>query len=93
VDRIEGEMHASFEAAFQNLREQREKLIARGDDYFRKVVAVGRDLLHPHWAGLPEVKHPLDKDQAMWTKMPHSASLPPPGDLQGAPKAADEVLA
>jgi tetratricopeptide (TPR) repeat protein len=93
VDRIEAEMHASFEHAFQTLREQREKLIARGDDYFRKVVAVGRDLLHPQWAGLPEVKHPLDKEQAMWTQMPQSAALPPAGDLLAAPHAATEALA
>ncbi len=93
VDRIEAEMHASFEQAFQRLREAREKLIARGDEYFRKVVAVGRDLLHPQWAGLPEVKHPLDKEQAVWTKMPQSAALPPPGDLLDAPKTGAEAMA
>jgi hypothetical protein len=93
VDRIETQMHASFEHAFQSLREQREKLIARGDEYFRKVVAVGRDLLHPQWAGLPEVKHPLDKEQAMWTQMPQSAALPPPGDLDETAKVADQVPA
>jgi tetratricopeptide (TPR) repeat protein len=87
VDRIEAEMHQRFETAFQTLREQREKLIVRGDDYFRKVVAVGRDLLHPEWSGMPEVKHPLDKDQPMWTKMPSSAALPAPGPLDDAPTA------
>jgi tetratricopeptide (TPR) repeat protein len=93
VDLIESQMHTRFEASFQTLREKREQLIARGDDYFLKVVAVGRDLLHAQWAGLPEVKHPLDKEQAMWTAMPQSASLPPAGDLQDAPKAVDEAVA
>ena len=53
--------------------------------------AIGRELLHPQWSGLPEVKHPLDKDQAMWTKMPPGAELPPPedGELELiAPQAA-----
>jgi tetratricopeptide (TPR) repeat protein len=93
VDRIESEMHGSFEKAFQTLREQREKLIAQGDEYFRKVVAVGRDLLHSQWAGLPEVKHPLDKEQAMWTQMPQSAALPPPGALHEAASPPDQVPA
>lgn len=76
VDRIESQMHAEFESAFQRLRETREGVIARGDEVFRKALAIGRELLHPEWSGLPEVKHPLDKDQASWTKMPQSAELP-----------------
>lgn len=81
VDRIEAEMHASFERSFQNLREQREQVIGRGDEFFRKVVAIGRELLHPQWSGLPEVKHPLDKEPAAWAKMPQSAALPEPGEI------------
>ena len=74
-------MNRRFEASFAQLREQRERLIHGGDEYFRKVVAVGRELLQPQWCGLPEVKHPLDTEVAHWTRLQQSAPLPPPGDL------------
>jgi tetratricopeptide (TPR) repeat protein len=93
VDRIEAQMHAQFETAFTQLREQRERLIAKSDDFFRKVVAIARDLLHPQWAGLPEVKHPLDKEQASWTKMPQSAALPPAEGLIDSLAATDKAAA
>jgi hypothetical protein len=89
VDRIEAQMHVEFETAFSSLREQRERVIAKGDEFFRKVVAAGRELLQPQWAGLPEVKHPLDKDQASWTKVPECADLPAPGDLTEKPAPAE----
>jgi hypothetical protein len=92
LERIEADMHAQFEAAFQALREQRERLIDKGDAFFRKVVAVGRDLLHPQWSGLPEVKHPLDTEQAAWSKMPQSAELPAPGDLADVGEKLEEAL-
>jgi hypothetical protein len=56
-------------------------------------VAIGRDLLQPQWAGLPEVKHPLDKEQAVWARMPKSAELPPPGDLADVPASAAKAAA
>ncbi len=87
IDAIDTEMNRRFEAAFAQLREQRERLIHGGDEYFRKVVAVGRELLQPQWCGLPEVKHPLDTEVAHWTRLPQSAPLPPPGDLTTAVEA------
>ncbi len=93
VDRIEAQMHASFETAFRTLREKRERVVAGGDAFFRKVVAVGRDLLHPHWAGVPEVKHPLDKEQAAWDPLPAEAELPAAGELTSPPARAAQAAA
>lgn len=91
IDQIEAEMHAHFEASFQRLRDGRERIIASGDEYFRKVVAVGRQLLHPLWNGLPEVKHPLDQDVAAWSKPPECMPLPDASDLmEAAPDPAGE---
>ena len=88
VDRIEAALNASFETAFDTLRARRERVIAGGDEFFRKVVAIGRELLNPHWAGVPEVKHPLDAEQAAWTKLPACAELPAPGELATVAEAA-----
>lgn len=90
VDRIEADMNAAFETAFDGLRTQRERVIAAGDEFFRKVVGLGRELLHPQWAGLPEVKHPLDADTAAWTRLPAMAELPPAG---GFPSPRTEATA
>lgn len=83
--RIEEAMCARFERSFLQVRDERERLIAGGDEFFRKVVAVGRDFLHPAWNGLPEVKHPLDKEQAEWEAPPQFAQLPDPSDLLAGP--------
>jgi len=74
-------LEAKLEAVFAKLCEEREKLIAHGDVFFRKVVAVGRDFLHPGWNGLPDVKHPLDKDMAEWSSPPPFGVLPDATDL------------
>lgn len=74
-------LEAKLEAVFAKLCEEREALIARGDVFFRKLVAVGRDFLHPGWNGLPEVKHPLDKDMAEWSSPPPFGVLPDASEL------------
>lgn len=84
VDRIEAALDAKLESAFDHLRAERERVIGGGDAYFRQVVTIGRELLHPHWAGQPEVKHPLDKEQAMWTRMPESMPLAPAAEASTA---------
>jgi len=73
---IDTEMLQQCEAAFSRLCKEREELIATGDEFFKKVVAVARDLLHPQWNGLPEVKHPLDKELPEWTSPPDFAVAP-----------------
>ncbi|MGH8084844.1 MAG: hypothetical protein ACREPV_06175 [Lysobacter sp.] len=94
VDGIEAELVAAYEAAFQRLLDEREQLIARGDDYFRKVVAVAREYLHPRWNGLPEVKHPLDKSPEQFSRPPSFAELPDPAELlQSAAVPAEAVCA
>lgn len=81
LTRLDLLLEAKLEAAFAKLCEERESLIGRGDVFFRKVVAVGRDFLHPGWNGLPEVKHPLDKDMAEWSSPPPFGVLPDASDL------------
>ncbi|AIY42717.1 hypothetical protein LT85_3559 [Collimonas arenae] len=76
LEKIENAMHASFESSFQRQRQEREHLIAGGDEFFRKVVALARELLNPLWNGLPEVKHPLDKDVPEWSEPPQFTKLP-----------------
>lgn len=74
-------LEAKLESVFAKLCEEREALIARGDVFFRKLVAVGRDFLHRGWNGLPDVKHPLDKDMAEWSSPPPFGVLPDASDL------------
>jgi hypothetical protein len=91
VDRLEAELVAAYEAAFQRLLEEREQLIARGDDYFRKVVAVAREYLQPRWNGLPEVRHPLDKSPGQFRRPPSFAELPDPAELLDPAAATPDV--
>lgn len=88
LERIETELLARYEQAFRTLCDERERLIGGGDVFFRKVVAIGRDYLHPAWNGVPEVKHPLDKELPEWSQPPQFAQLPEPGDLLDGPAPA-----
>ncbi|MFC5474357.1 tetratricopeptide repeat protein [Paraherbaspirillum soli] len=88
LQRIEDSMHERFEASFQRQRQERERLIAGGDEFFRKVVALGRDMLDPLWNGLPTVKHPLDKEVQEWSEPPQFTPLPDPTDLLEKPEPA-----
>lgn len=81
LEKIETAMHARFESSFQRQRQEREHLIAGGDEFFRKVVALARELLNPLWNGLPEVKHPLDKDVPEWSEPPQFTKLPDPAGV------------
>jgi tetratricopeptide (TPR) repeat protein len=81
LEKIESAMHARFETGFQRQRQEREHLIAGGDEFFRKVVALARELLNQLWNGLPEVKHPLDKDVPEWSEPPQFTKLPDPSGL------------
>ncbi|EQA5670324.1 hypothetical protein ACX4ED_001606 [Cronobacter malonaticus] len=66
-----------LEAAFLTLRQQREALIEQGDDSVRQTVRLARDMLHPHWNGLPDVAHPFDAPPGEWQSLPAwSASAP-----------------
>ena len=60
--------------------------------FFRKVVALGRDYLHPAWNGVPEVEHPLDKELPEWSQPPQFAQLPEPGDLLDAAATSDQPV-
>ncbi|WP_211463045.1 hypothetical protein [Collimonas silvisoli] len=84
LEKIETAMHVRFENSFQRQRQERERLIAGGDEFFRKVVALARELLNPLWNGLPEVKHPLDKDVPEWSAPPQFTKLPDPSGLLDA---------
>lgn len=81
LEEIEQERVEALEKAFSALCRTRERLIEGGDEFFRKVVAVGREYLDPAWNGLPEVRHPLDKEIPEWSEPPAFALLPDPADL------------
>ncbi|WP_211445066.1 hypothetical protein [Collimonas humicola] len=89
LEKIESAMHIRFESSFQRQRQEREQLIAGGDEYFRKVVALARELLNPLWNGLPEVKHPLDKDVPQWSEPPQFTKLPDSSGVIDGPVAAN----
>jgi tetratricopeptide (TPR) repeat protein len=89
LGKIENAMHAHFESSFQRQRQEREHLIAGGDEYFRKVVALAREMLNPLWNGLPEVKHPLDKDVPQWSEPPQFTKLPDSSGVIDGPPAAN----
>ncbi|MGV1110027.1 hypothetical protein [Xanthomonas translucens] len=89
LDRIESALHAGFEQAFHRVAQERERLIQGGDAFFRKVVAVGRDFLHPTWNGLPDIRHPLDNAIPAWTEPPATQPLPDPSALTGSAAACD----
>lgn len=85
LDILDAELMRHCETAFARLVKEREQLIAGGDSFFRKVVSVGRELLHPGWNGLPDVRHPQDKSTAEWSEPPGYLSLPDADDLAQTP--------
>ncbi|MFC0400796.1 hypothetical protein [Paraburkholderia rhizosphaerae] len=64
VEAIEVAMDLQLEERYIACHKKRERLIAGGDERFREVVGTARELLHPRWNGLPEIRHPLDKTEA-----------------------------
>ena len=78
VKAIEERLLQTYEQAFQSLLATREQLIAQAGDIFQRSVALGRQWLHPTWAGLPDVRHPLDLDTEEWSSAPEFAVLPDP---------------
>ncbi|KAB7764640.1 hypothetical protein [Xanthomonas maliensis] len=81
LDQIEATLHAGLEQAFHRVGQERERVIQGGDEFFRKVVAVGREFLHPTWNGLPDIRHPLDNEIPAWTQPPATQPLPDPAAL------------
>jgi len=78
---IEERLLQAYEQAFQSLLATREQLIKEAGDIFQRSVALGRQWLNPTWAGLPDVRHPLDLDQDEWSEAPEFAVLPDPQAL------------
>lgn len=80
VKQTENRLQLQLEAAFTLIREEREKLIRHGDDSFRRVIRLAREMLHPHWNGLPAIAHPFDAPPGEWQSLPAwgsaDASLP-----------------
>lgn len=70
VKEIERRLQLQLEAAFTLIREERENLIRRGDDSFRRVIRLAREKLHPHWNGLPDIAHPFDAPPGEWQSLP-----------------------
>ncbi|MDK1236299.1 hypothetical protein [Cronobacter turicensis] len=77
VNAADRRLQLRLEAAFLALRQQREALIEQGDDSVRQTVRLARDMLHPHWNGLPDVAHPFDAPPGEWQSLPAwSANAP-----------------
>lgn len=79
VKQTDSRLQLQLEATFTLIREERENLIRRGDESFRRVIRLAREKLHPHWNGLPEIAHPFDAPPGEWQSLPawgnHDASL------------------
>ncbi|KAF1017280.1 MAG: hypothetical protein GAK31_00542 [Stenotrophomonas maltophilia] len=88
LDAIDAELDATLERGFHRAQQERERLIQGGDEFFRKIVAVGRDFLDPGWNGLPAIEHPLDHDIPVWSEPPAMQPLPDPSGLLQPPVAA-----
>jgi len=78
IEKIEKRLVQDYERAFKSLLVAREELVMGGSEIFQTVVALGRKWLNPTWAGLPDVRHPLDMDFPEWTDPPTFAVLPDP---------------
>jgi hypothetical protein len=78
IQAIEERLVQAYEQAFQGLLTARERLVTGGNEAFQTVVALGRRWLHPSWAGLPHIRHPLDLDIQEWRNPPQFAVLPDP---------------
>ncbi len=81
LDVIDAQLHAGLEQTFHRTQQERERLVQGGDEFFRKIVAVGREFLDPHWNGLPTIEHPLDHEIPVWSEPPAMQPLPDPGPL------------
>lgn len=92
LDAVEARMLDASESAFARFGHAREKLIEGGDPFFRKVVAVGRDWLHPAWNGLPDVSHPLDKEPGEWNEPPSFVVAPDGAALDGLGRAVRDGM-
>jgi len=81
IEAIEERLLQAYERAFQSWLTDREQLVAGGSNLFQSAVALGRQWFHPTWSGLPDVRHPLDKEQHEWSNAPEFALLPDPQGL------------
>ncbi len=71
VKQAESRLQLQLEATFTVIREERENLIRRGDESFRRVIRLAREKLHPHWNGLPDIAHPFDAPPVSGKACPH----------------------
>ena len=85
LDAIEVQLDAALEQGFHRAQQERERLIQAGDEFFRKIVAVGRDFLDPGWNGIPALEHPLDHEIPVWSEPPAMQPLPDPSALLQPP--------
>jgi len=81
LDAIDAQLDLALEEGFHRAQRERERIIQGGDEFFRKVVAVGRDFLDPAWNGLPVIEHPLDNEVPAWSEPPAMLPLPDPTEL------------
>ncbi|WP_313492765.1 hypothetical protein [Stenotrophomonas sp.] len=88
LDAIERQLDVALEQGFHRAQQERERLIQAGDEFFRKIVAVGRDFLDPSWNGIPAIEHPLDHEIPVWSEPPAMQPLPDPSELWQAADTA-----
>ncbi|WMJ69050.1 hypothetical protein [Stenotrophomonas sp. 24(2023)] len=88
LDAIDAQLDAALEQGFHRAQQARERLVQGGDEFFRRIVAVGRDFLDAGWNGLPAIEHPLDHDVPIWSEPPSMQPLPDPAGLLQGPLQA-----
>ncbi|KEY58175.1 hypothetical protein [Serratia sp. DD3] len=77
IDALDALLNKKLTAAFDQIRLGREQLIRQGNASFQEVVMLARQLLHPYWAGVPDIAHPLDAAPGNWETLPDYL---PPGE-------------
>ncbi|AHG22660.1 hypothetical protein Z042_04870 [Chania multitudinisentens RB-25] len=70
IDTLDALLNQKLVAAFNQIRLSREQIIRQGNIPFQEVVMLARQLLHPYWAGTPDIAHPLDDAPGNWETLP-----------------------
>jgi len=77
IDALDALLNKKLTVAFDQIRLSREHIIRQGNTSFQDVVRLARQLLHPYWAGVPDIAHPLDATPGNWEVLPDYL---PPGE-------------
>ncbi|WP_411752341.1 tetratricopeptide repeat protein [Serratia sp. (in: enterobacteria)] len=70
IDTLDSLLNKKLTVAFNHIRANREQIIRQGNIPFQEVTLLARQLLHPYWAGVPDIAHPFDDAPGNWEALP-----------------------